>query len=98
MAGVGRFVAKDNGKLAEEFLTRPGVGSYARFLIATRAMHSAATNQKDVLAKYGQSESVLEQFGKMLDQFEAAVQLGHNGRAAHKGATEELRRVTTLII
>ncbi|HKT59859.1 MAG TPA: hypothetical protein VJQ46_07390, partial [Gemmatimonadales bacterium] len=36
-------------------------------------------------------------FGVMLDQFEAAVQLGNDGRTAHKGATLELRRVATLI-
>jgi hypothetical protein len=98
MAGVGRFAAKESGKLAEEFLAKPDVGSYARFLTVARAMYSAAKEQKDVLAKYGQSESVLEQFGTMLGQFEAAVQLGHNARAARKGATEELRRIATLIV
>jgi len=97
MAGVGRFAAKEDGELAKAFLSKPGVGTYARFLTTGRAMQTAAQQQKEVLAKYGLSESVLEQFGKLLDQFEAAVQLGHNGRAAHKGATEELDHVATLI-
>jgi hypothetical protein len=43
------------------------------------------------------SGSVLAQFGQMLDQFDAAVKLGKEGRTAHKGAVLELRTVATLI-
>jgi hypothetical protein len=97
LAGVGTLATKEDGELGKAFQVKPGVGTYARFRATAGAMQSAAEQQKEVLAKYGLSESVLEQFGKLLDQFEAAVQLGHNGRAAHKGATEELDHVATLI-
>jgi hypothetical protein len=60
-------------------------------------MQAAAESNKEVLAKYGLSESVLAQFGQLLDQFDAAVTLGSSGRTAHKGATLELRRVATMI-
>lgn len=37
------------------------------------------------------SESVLEQFGRLLDEFDAAVALGIEGRNKHIGATAQLR-------
>jgi hypothetical protein len=40
---------------------------------------------------------VLKQFGQMLDQFDAALTLGNDGRTVHKGATLELRAVATMI-
>jgi hypothetical protein len=44
-----------------------------------------------VLVKYGLSEAVLEVFGQLLDQFDAAMKLGNDGRAAHTGATKRLQ-------
>jgi hypothetical protein len=53
------------------------------------------------LAKYGLSESVLAQFGQLLDQFDAALALGQDGRTAHTGATRELdalaKQVTQIV-
>src|SRR5436305_70106 len=57
---------------------------------AARSLRAEAETNKEVLAKYGLSEAVLEVFGELLDQFDAAVTLGSNGRAAHTGATQEL--------
>ena len=36
------------------------------------------------------SEAVLEVFGQLLDQFDVAVKVGSDGRAAHIGATKRL--------
>jgi hypothetical protein len=60
-------------------------------------MQMAAETHKEVLAKYGLSESVVAEFGQTLDQFDAALTLGTAGRTAHKGATLELRSVATMI-
>jgi hypothetical protein len=62
----------------------PGAGA------AARSMQAEAESHKEVLLKYGMSEPVLAQFGQLLDQFDAAVLLGNNGRTAHKGATQQL--------
>ena len=43
--------------------------------------------------KHGLSESVLEQFGRQLDEFDAVVAQGIDGRSRHMGATAELRRL-----
>jgi hypothetical protein len=97
LAGVGRLAAKENAELGKSFLVKPGVGTYLTFRTTARTMQAAAESHKEVLAKYGLSESVLAQFGQLLDQFDAAVTLGANGRVAHKGATRELRSVSTMI-
>jgi hypothetical protein len=97
LAGVGAIAAKDHAELGSTFLVKPGVGSYARFLTTARAMYTAALANKAVLAQYGASESVIEQFGVQLDQFEAALLQGANARAAHKGAVFEVREVAKQI-
>jgi hypothetical protein len=58
--------------------------------MAARSLLDAARTNKEVLAKYGQSDAVLEVFGQLLDEFEAAVKLGNEGRTAHTGATKRL--------
>lgn len=61
-------------------------------LTALRSLLEAAQTNKEVLAKYGQSDAVLEVFGQLLDEFDAAVKLGTDGRAAHTGATNGSER------
>jgi len=97
LAQVGRLAAKENPELGKSFRAKPGSGTYLAFRTTARTMQTAAESNKEVLAKYGLSESVLAQFGQLLDQFDAAVTLGSNGRTVHKGATLELRRVATMI-
>ena len=53
-------------------------------------MLEEANSNKEVLVKHGLSESVLVEFEKMLDQLDAAVRLGAEGRMAHTAATREL--------
>jgi hypothetical protein len=60
------------------------------FQSASRAMLEAAQAHKEVLVKHGLSESVLVEFERMLDQFDAAMRLGAEGRMRHTAATREL--------
>jgi hypothetical protein len=61
-------------------------------------MASAAEAHKETLAKYGFALPVLQEFGRMLDEFDAAVALGNDGRTAHLGATRELKAVAQEIV
>jgi hypothetical protein len=101
LAGVGRLAGEDHIELGQTFVAKPRGRRYDTFLTMARAMYTAALAHRDVLAPYGASESVLERFGQMLDQFEAAVTLGMNGRTEHKGATLEIdqvaRRITQIV-
>jgi len=62
--------------------------------LAARAMYEEAQSPKEVLVKHGLSESVLVEFGKMLDEFDSAVRLGTEGRMTHTAATRELEALT----
>ena len=53
---------------------------------------------REVLAKHGLSQWVLDQFVQMLDQFDAAIALGNDGRTAHVSATRDLRAVAKEIV
>ena len=61
-------------------------------------MVTAAEAHKETLAKHGLVPSVLEEFIRMLDEFDAAVALGRDGRTAHVGATRELVAVAQEIV
>jgi hypothetical protein len=65
---------------------------------AARPSSHAAETDKEVLLKHRLSQSVLDEFVRMLDQFDQAVALGNDGRTAHVGATRELRAVSLEIV
>jgi hypothetical protein len=90
LAEVGRRASRSDHELGRAFRYKPGVQTYVAFLTAARSMQAAAEANKELLLKQGLSESVLAQFGELLDRFDTAVLLANNGRTAHKGATKQL--------
>jgi hypothetical protein len=98
LAEVGRAAAREEHELGKTFTFKPGASTYLAFRTAARSMASSAQEHREVLAKYGLAQSVLDQFIQMLDQFDAALALGNDGRTAHVGATRELRAVSVEIV
>jgi hypothetical protein len=98
LAEVGRAAAREEHELGKTFRFKPGASTFLAFRTAARGMASAAETHREVLLKHGLSQSVLEEFVRMLDQFDEAVALGIEGRTAHVGATRELRAVSTEIV
>jgi hypothetical protein len=98
LAQVGKLASKEHAELGKSFMVKPGVGTYLVLQTNGRTMQIAAETNKEVLARYGLSESVLAQFGVLLDQLDAALKLGKEGRTARKGATLELRQVSRQIV
>jgi len=98
LADVGEVAARDEHELDKVFRFRPGASTFLAFRAAARGMANAAEMHKEVLARHGASAPVLEEFGRMLDQFDAAVELGNDGRTAHLGATRELEAVAQEIV
>jgi hypothetical protein len=84
------LAAKDHPELAERCRYRPDSPTYLAHRTASRGLQSEAATHKELLAPYGLSDAVLQVFGQLLDQFDAAVKLGTDGRAAHMGATRQL--------
>ena len=98
LAEVGRAAAREEHELGKAFVFRPDANNFLAFRTAARGMASAAQTHRDVLAKHGLAQSVLDEFVQLLDQFDAAVALGNEGRTAHVGATRELGAVSKEIV
>lgn len=95
---VGRAAAREEHELGKTFSFKPGASTSFAFRTAARSMATAAQEHRELLTKYGLSQSVLDEFIAMLDQFDEAVVLGHQGLAEHVGATRELRSLATEIV
>jgi hypothetical protein len=94
LAQIGRMAAREQHGLASIFVFKPTAETLLAFQSAARSMFAAAQEHKEVLVKHGLSESVLQQFGKTLEEFDAAVTQGANGRTAHTAATREMVALT----
>jgi len=91
LAEVGGLAGREHPDLVNKFRYKPSGTTYVAHRTAARSMQAEAETHKEVLAKYGLSEAVLEVFGQLLDQFDAAVKVGSDGRASHTGATKRLQ-------
>jgi hypothetical protein len=98
LAEVGRAAAREEHELGKTFRFKPGASTFLAFRTAARSMAAAGQTHREVLAKYGLAQSVLDEFVQTLDQFDAAVALGNDGRTAHVGATRELKAVASEIV
>jgi len=98
LAEVGRAAAKEDHELGKMFQFKPTAETFLAFRTAARSMAAAAQEHRDVLLKYGLSQSVLDEFLQKLDQFDAAIALGNEGRTAHIGATREIGSVAREIV
>jgi hypothetical protein len=94
LAQIGALASREQHELGKTFRFRPTATSLVAFRSAARAMYEEAQSHKEVLVKHGLSESVLVEFGKMLDEFDSAVRLGTEGRMTHTAATRELEALT----
>ncbi len=90
LAQIGALAAREVPELGKAFRSQPSRTTTVAFQSAGRAMLEQAQTHKEVLVKHGLSESVLVEFERLLDQFDAAVRLGAEGRMRHTAATREL--------
>lgn len=98
LAQVAKVAAREVPELAQKLVLKPGTTTYLAFRTAARGMAAEARSQKEILVKHGLAESVLEDLGRTLDQFDAAVEGGRGGRQAHVGASAELRAVADEVV
>jgi hypothetical protein len=90
LARIGGLAAREKHELAKLFQFKPTAGTFLAFQSAARQMLEAAHTYQEVLVKYGLSESILNEFGKQLDEFDAVINLGLEARTLHTAATREL--------
>lgn len=84
--------AKDRAELAKQL--RLPRGSHLAFLTAAKGMLAKALAQKDALVSEGMSETLFEDLGKAVGEFEAASAASRAGRRDHVGAQVDLAGIT----
>ena len=57
-----------------------------------------AQTRKELLVKYGLADTVFDGFTQALDQFDAAVEEGTQGRRTHIGASAELNALAAEVV
>ena len=87
VVGVADLARKDEPSLATQVQYRPSGNTFGGHLAAARGLLAEAETHQELLAKYGLSAGVLDAYHELLSQSEAAIRLGNEVRAAHKGAT-----------
>jgi hypothetical protein len=85
-------------ELAEKFRMPGRITTYSAFRTAARGVLTEAQSHKELLVKYGLSETVLEDLRTSLDLFEQFIEQSTRGRAAHVGASSELDNVGEEIV
>lgn len=98
LAQAGESAARVNHELATTFKIRPPAETLAAFRTAAGSMAAAAETHKVVLTGRGMSLHVLEDLRRALKEFDIAAELGTAGRAAHVGASAELKIVGDEIV
>jgi hypothetical protein len=98
LAEVGRAAARDEHELGKTFQFNPSASTFLAFRTAARSMIAAAQAHREVLLKHGLSQSVLDEFVRKLDEFDAVMALGNDGRTNRMGATRELQAVALEIV
>jgi hypothetical protein len=95
---VAKVAAQEAPTLPGKLVYKPGSRTNEAFLTTARGMATEAEVHKDLLIKYGMVESVFDGLVEALNQFEAAMQRGIEGRRAHVAASAELEAVADEII
>lgn len=90
---VARVAAHEVPELPQKFVFKPGKGSYAAFRTAARGMQVEAQARRELLVRHGLVEPLLDDLGRLLDEFDHALERGREARRIHVGASAELRVV-----
>jgi len=98
VARVAQRASREIPELAQTFVFKPGTRTYLAFRTAARGMAAEAETHKELLVKYGLAETVFENLLQALDQFDAAVESGKQGRQMHVGASAEISAVAEEVV
>jgi hypothetical protein len=98
LASVAKVASDEVPELAQKFALTQATNSYLAFRTAARGMEAEAESRKELLVKHGLSETVLQGLTQALDEFDAVVDQGSDGRVAHVGASFELDGVADEVV
>jgi hypothetical protein len=94
---VAEVAAKERPELADQFkLSRES--PYKDFITGAKAMLAKATEERELFVKKGLGETLLEELGQLVTQFDAETDSVHSSRRAHVGARADLGTVSDEIV
>ena len=80
-------------ELVKLFQLPPSNGSHEVFLTAARKILDEATARRDLFRAHGMADTLIEDLGAVLLEYEQSVKQGNTGRATHTGARAEIASV-----
>jgi hypothetical protein len=80
------------------FRHKPNTKNDLAYRTALGSMVTAAQTHRDLLVEHGLAVPMLDQLVQLVEQYDAAVTLANEGRAAHVAATLRLERLGTEIV
>ena len=95
---VAEVAAKERPELADQFKLPSATGPYKDFITGAKAMVAKATEERELFVRKGLGETLLEELGQLVTQFEATTDSVHSGRRAHVGARADLGPVSDEIV
>lgn len=95
---VAEVAVREAPELGRKFVFRPENQTYLAFRTVARAMAAEAETRKELLVKFGLADTVFESLTQSLEQFDAAVEEGTQGRRAHVGASAELNALADEVV
>jgi hypothetical protein len=95
---LARIAEEASSELPQKFLLKPGKGSYRAFRTAARGMQVEAQTRRQDLVKHGLVEPLLDDLGRLLDEFDAVVERGQEARRVHVGASAQLKVVADEVV
>jgi hypothetical protein len=98
LASVARIASDEVPELEQKFVLPQSNSSYLAFQTAVRGMEAEVVSRKELLVKHGLSETVLQGLTQSLDEFDAMMEQGSQGRVAHVGASFELDAVADEVV
>jgi hypothetical protein len=97
LTAVGVVAARENAELAAQFRLPPQGVSQQALLTVARGMLERASGQKELLAKQGLSETLLDDLSATIAEFEQTLEASRAGRREHVGASADLEAISVQI-
>jgi hypothetical protein len=95
---VGESATQDQPEVGPAFRLKSKVRTVSGFLTAVSTMAEAARGQRELLARHGLQDAVLDDLTAKVAAFQEAVRQGAEGRRQHIGATADLHAVAEEIV
>jgi hypothetical protein len=95
LVAVGSVAGKSHGELAERYKLPYSKAPNQAFLTYVKELVTLAQSQRELLVKEGLGETLLEDLGKLVSEFEALSEAARTGRRDHIGARAELEVIAS---